>query len=59
MTRLIRKALLGWQFRRMRKQRLRELDRRLAEYRRQHKRGSARIIKARRDVLHAAMGRSH
>lgn len=34
---------------------LRDLDRMQAEYRRTHKRGSARIIKAKRDAIHAAL----
>lgn len=36
---------------------LADLDRQLAEYRRQHKPGAARIIRAKRAAIHAAMGR--
>lgn len=62
-ARIIRKAIWGWQCWRMRKERervmpiMREFDRRLAEYRKQHKRGSARIVKAKRDALHSEMSR--
>lgn len=61
MTRLIRKALWGWEAWRRRRQMqrvlpvMRELDQRLAQYRKQHKRGSARIVRERRDALHRAM----
>ena len=61
MNKLIRRAILSWQSWRSRQRIhsaypvLRDLDRQLAEHRRSHKRGSARIIKAKRDAIHAAL----
>lgn len=61
MNKLIRRAILSWQNWRSRQRIrraypvLRDLDRQLAKYRRSHKRGSARIIKAKRDAIHAAL----
>ena len=61
MNKLIRRAILSWQSWRDRQRIrraypvLRDLDRMQAEYRRTHKRGSARIIKAKRDAIHAAL----
>ena len=57
MKRLIRKAINGWIAWRGRKRlhraipALSELDRQQAEYRRSHKRGSARIVKARKQAI--------
>ena len=48
----------NWQTRRKLNRAIPSLaDRQLAEYRRQHRPGAARIIRAKRDALHAAMGR--
>lgn len=61
MNRLIRRAIFGWQAWRSRQRLIRaypvlsELDRQLAEYRKAHKRGSARIIKAKQEAVHAAL----
>lgn len=61
MNRLIRRAILSWQNWRGRKRIYRampimmDLDRQLAEYRKTHKRGSARIIKAKQAKIHAAL----
>jgi hypothetical protein len=61
MPRLIRSICAWWELRTARRKLyralpvLRELDRREAEYRRSHKRGSARIAKARRDAICAAL----
>lgn len=63
MTRLIRSIVLWWQNRRSRSAmhraipKLRELDRQEAECRRQHKRGAARIVKAKRAAVLAALSR--
>jgi hypothetical protein len=69
LTRMIRQITVWWESRqwkkdaaRRRKQiaravpEIRELERREAECRRAHKRGAARIARARRDALHKAMG---
>ncbi len=61
MNRLIRRAILSWQNWRGRQRLYRadpimlDLDRQLAEYRKQHKRGSARIVKAKQARLHASL----
>lgn len=58
---LIRRALTQWALYRQHKQarrvfpKLRELDRLEATYRKQHRRGSARIIRAKRDVINSAL----
>lgn len=61
MNLLIRRAIMAWEAWRSKRHlhsaypALRDLDRMQAEYRRTHKRGSARIIKAKRDAIHAAL----
>ena len=66
MTRLrtaIRSIVIWWQNRRARKAMhraipaLRELDRQEAAYRASHRRGAARIVKAKRDAVLAALSR--
>ena len=58
---LIRHTLISWANWRSRKAihrvvpAIRDLDRQQAIYRAQHKRGSARIIKAKRNALHAVL----
>lgn len=60
---MIRRALNSWANWRARKAmrravpKLRELDVLEATYRREHRRGSARIIKAKRDAVCASMAR--
>lgn len=61
LTRWIRQ-ITGWWEARRRKAELhkampvmRELDRQIAEARRSHKRGAARIIRAKRDAMHRAL----
>ncbi len=61
MNKLIRRAIMAWEAWRSKCHLhsaypvLRDLDRQLAEYRRSHKRGSARIIKAKQSAIHAAL----
>lgn len=61
MNRLIRRAILAWENWKSRKAihrvlpAIRDLDRLEASYRAQHKRGSARIAKAKKNVLHASL----
>jgi hypothetical protein len=61
LTRWIRQITGWWEARRRRAQRykampvMRELDRQIAEARRSHKRGAARIIRAKRDAMHRAL----
>lgn len=61
LTRWIRQITGWWEARRRRAQRykampvMRELDRQEAEARRAHKRGAARIIRAKRDAMHRAL----
>lgn len=61
MNRLIRRTIMAWQAWRARQQLaraypvLQDLDRQLAEYRKAHKRGSARIIRAKQAAVHAAL----
>lgn len=63
MNTIIRRAIIAWELWRSKRKlhraipALSELDRQLAEYRKSHKRGSARIIKAKQAAIHAAMGR--
>jgi hypothetical protein len=58
---LVRHICIWWELRTARRKLyralpvLRELDRREAEYRRTHRRGSARIAKARRDAITTAL----
>jgi hypothetical protein len=62
-TAMIRRALNSWANWQARKAmhravpKLRELDALQATYRREHRRGSARIIKAKRDAVCASMAR--
>lgn len=59
LTSRIRRTVTKWLMWRahkaIRREFLRDLDRKEAEYRRQHKRGSARIVKAKRQIVHAAL----
>lgn len=61
LTRWIRDISAWWESRRRRAQRykampfMREMDRKEAEARRSHKRGAARIIRAKRDAMHKAL----
>ena len=58
---LIRRAIVSWEAWRQRQALLRavpvlrELDRLEAEYRRQHRRGSAKIARAKRQAIHLAL----
>jgi hypothetical protein len=58
---LVRHICIWWELRTARRKLyralpvLRELDRRESEYRRSHKRGSARIAKAKRQAITAAL----
>lgn len=61
LTRWIRQITGWWEARRRRAQRykampfLRDLDRKEAEYRRSHRRGAARIVKAKREAMTRAL----
>ena len=61
LTRWIRQITGWWEARRRRTQRykampfMRDLDRKEAEYRRSHRRGAARIVKAKRDAMTKAL----
>lgn len=61
LTRWIRSITAWWESRRRRAQRykampfMRELDRKEAEYRRSHRRGAARIVKAKREAMTKAL----
>lgn len=58
---IIRRTLTQWALWRQHRQarrvfpKLRELDRLEATYRKQHRRGSARIIRAKREVINSAL----
>ena len=69
LTRMIRQITVWWESRQWKRDaakrkkamaravpEIRELERQVAECRRAHKRGAARIARARRDALHKAMG---
>jgi hypothetical protein len=61
LTRWIRQITVWWEARRRRAQRykampfMRDLDRQEAEYRRSHRRGAARIVRAKRDAKTRAL----
>ncbi|TIN80748.1 hypothetical protein [Mesorhizobium sp.] len=61
LTSLIRRTIVQWALWRQHRETrrampaLRELDRLEALYRRQHRRGSAKIVRAKRDVMTAAL----
>ena len=61
LSRLITRALASWQLWRQHREirraipKLRELDRLEAAYRAQHRRGSAKIARAKRDLIHAQL----
>lgn len=61
MTRIIRRAILGWQAWRSRRQlhraypELAEIQKRREEYRKAHKRGVSSLNRQAREIVHAAL----